>query len=75
MTTQPTAWALPLIDLGRCTGCGRCAQLCPTRAVEIRGEKAIIIRPDDCSFCDICESYCPEEAIDRPFSIVFAAVP
>lgn len=67
--------ALPTIHLHRCTGCGICAELCPTHAVEIRSGKAAIVRPADCTFCEICESYCPEEAIERPFTVVFAPAP
>lgn len=67
-----SAWTLPLIDLGRCSGCGLCEDLCPTHAVEMRGGKAVIVRPEDCTFCDVCESYCPEGAIGRPFAIAFA---
>ena len=73
MTTQPTTWPLPLIDPQRCTGCGRCAQLCPTNAVAVQDGQATIVHPADCLFCDICEAYCPEGAIGRPFTIVFAA--
>ncbi len=64
--------ALPLIDLRRCTGCGDCVRLCPTRAVELRNGKAVITRPAACTFCPLCESYCPTGAIGRPFSVMFA---
>ncbi|MFO7170714.1 MAG: 4Fe-4S binding protein [Chloroflexota bacterium] len=69
---EPTPWILPIIDLRRCTGCGKCEELCPTHAVAVQGGKATIVRPQDCSFCEICESYCPEGAIGRPFTISFA---
>lgn len=72
MTPQPAELVLPTINLRRCTGCGRCAELCPTHAVELRDGRAAIVRPEDCTFCEICESYCPEGAIERPFTIVFA---
>lgn len=72
MSLQPNQHSIPTINSMRCTGCGRCAELCPTRAVEIHAGKAKIVRPADCTYCDICESYCPEEAIGRPFTIVFA---
>lgn len=70
-----TQCTTPLINLRRCTGCGLCVDLCPTRAVEVRDKKAVIVRPADCTFCEICESYCPEGAIGRPFSVVFAPEP
>jgi MinD superfamily P-loop ATPase len=63
---------IPLIDLDRCTGCGHCAALCPTQAVEMVDGKAVIARPGQCTYCDVCETFCPEAAIGRPFTIVFA---
>lgn len=72
MERQPDPPILPSIDLRLCTGCGLCAELCPTHAVEVTAGKAVIVRPADCTFCEICESYCPEGAIERPFTIVFA---
>ena len=66
-TTQP----LPHIYEERCTGCGQCAQRCPTRAVEVLGGRAIITQPDACTFCDVCETYCPTGTIGRPFVIRF----
>lgn len=70
-----TSWPLPLIDLQRCNGCGLCAQLCPTKAVEMQAGRPVIVRPADCTFCEVCESYCPQGAIGRPFSVTFAARP
>lgn len=69
MTDQD--WVLPLIDLSRCTGCGLCERLCPTKAVQVVEEQAQIVRPGACSYCDRCETYCPTGAIGRPFAIVF----
>lgn len=63
---------LPQIDLGLCTGCGNCAALCPTQAVEIVAGKAVITRPMQCTYCDVCETFCPEGAIGRPLTVVFA---
>jgi MinD superfamily P-loop ATPase len=72
MTIRNPQAILPLIDPARCTGCGMCAQLCPTNAVEVRAARATIIRPQACTYCDLCETYCPEGAIGRPFTVVFA---
>ena len=75
MTTPDTSRVLPRIDRQLCTGCGLCELLCSTKAVEVRSGVALIVRPDDCTFCEVCESYCPEGAIGRPFTIVFAPEP
>jgi NAD-dependent dihydropyrimidine dehydrogenase PreA subunit len=72
MHATPDAPPIPLIDLQRCSGCGQCVELCPTEAVDLRGGKAVIARPADCTFCEVCETYCPEGAIGRPFTVVFA---
>jgi MinD superfamily P-loop ATPase len=72
MTTKSAQQILPLIDLTRCTGCGLCAQLCPTNAVAVRAKRATIVLPQACTYCDLCETYCPEGAIGRPFTVVFA---
>jgi|RhiMetdeSRZDD1v2_1073273.scaffolds.fasta_scaffold1283463_2 ferredoxin len=74
MNQQNADWVLPFIDQQRCTGCGLCARLCPTQAVEVRNALAVIVRPEACTFCDVCESFCPEGAIGRPFTIVFGPV-
>lgn len=71
MSSQNAEYILPTINLLRCTGCGQCAHLCPTKAVDIHHNKAVITRPENCTFCEICESYCPEAAIERPFTISF----
>lgn len=67
-----TTLVLPNVDESRCTGCGRCEELCPTGAVGIVAGRARVLRPDLCSFCPTCETYCPTEAISRPFVVHFA---
>ncbi len=49
------------VDPARCDGCGACAKVCPTWAIE-RGEVARI-DPLACLPCRDCESVCPKEAI------------
>ncbi|MCX8116838.1 MAG: NADH-quinone oxidoreductase subunit NuoF [Desulfobacterota bacterium] len=46
-----------------CTGCGACAKICPTGAIE--GEKKRIHRilPELCSKCGSCQVVCKEKAI------------
>ncbi|MCS6881260.1 MAG: 4Fe-4S binding protein [Oscillochloridaceae bacterium] len=72
MASHQYQYVLPLINVRLCTGCGLCVELCPTRAVTILGGLPVITRPEDCTFCEVCESYCPEGAIERPFTITFA---
>ena len=61
---------LPIIDLDRCNGCGLCAQLCPTHAVEMIDARPAIVRVQDCAYCGMCEEMCPVEAIGLVYEIV-----
>ncbi|NJO81710.1 MAG: ferredoxin family protein [Blastochloris sp.] len=63
---------LPVIDTQRCTGCGICVAGCPTKTIALHNERAVIAHPDACTFCELCEINCPEQAIGRPFRVVFA---
>ena len=72
MTMNEAQLTLPLIDAARCTGCGECERLCPTKAVAVHENLAMIVHPLACTYCELCESYCPTGAIGRPFTIVFA---
>ncbi len=64
-------WALPEIDLERCDRCGACVERCPTAAVEMRPEGPAIVRPDDCTYCALCDAVCPQEAITCTYEIVW----
>lgn len=50
------------VDAARCTGCGRCVEVCPTGAITITAGKASIAE-DLCTGCGACADVCPEGAI------------
>ena len=52
------------IDLNKCTGCGKCKEVCPVNAIKIGNDKAII--NDECVECGACISECPNEALSLP---------
>jgi len=64
-------WALPDIDMSRCTGCGACVTNCPTRAVGMVAQRPRIVRPADCTYCTDCEVACPEGAIICTFVVAW----
>jgi heterodisulfide reductase subunit A len=52
------------VDIVRCSGHGRCTEVCPVEgAVKVESGKAAI-NPALCTGCGICVGDCPEQAID-----------
>jgi uncharacterized Fe-S center protein len=46
-----------------CTGCGKCAEICPARAIVII-DKAAAIDPGKCIRCYCCHELCEHGGID-----------
>ncbi|MFX1536219.1 MAG: ATP-binding protein [Promethearchaeota archaeon] len=60
----------PIIDKGKCQGCGLCVSVCEFGAIILVDNKATIIQMMDCNWCTICEAVCPNGAIACPFEII-----
>jgi len=52
-----------VVNQDTCTGCGTCVDVCPTDAIMIESEKAVITWA--CTDCGACPRYCPEGAIKK----------
>lgn len=50
------------LDAAKCSGCGRCVNICPTNARELIGSKAHV-NPERCNGCGFCIGECPAKAI------------
>jgi len=52
------------VDKKKCTGCGRCVNICAVQAIKIEKGKATINK--DCIGCGACVNECPQGAISLP---------
>jgi Ni,Fe-hydrogenase III small subunit/ferredoxin len=53
-------------DREKCIGCGACAQVCSSDAIDVidEGEKRVVrVNYGHCSFCAFCQDECPTQAI------------
>jgi len=51
------------VNQERCTGCGKCLDVCPPEAITIKNGKAVILV--ECTGCGACPRVCPEGAIKK----------
>jgi MinD superfamily P-loop ATPase len=60
--SQKVCVPVPVVDEGKCTRCGRCAEVCAFHAIAVFGEH-ILTFPQLCHGCGACGYLCPEKAI------------
>jgi len=56
----------PIVYEQKCTGCGECEKICPTKAIRIENHKSVI-NGLKCIGCASCIAVCPYLAIDVPW--------
>ncbi len=47
----------------KCTGCGRCVEVCPHGVFELRDKRAVMTDRDRCMECGACAKNCEFNAI------------
>jgi len=52
------------MDQSRCTGCGKCIEVCPHQVFSITDGKCTIIDKDSCIECGACVNNCPFHALE-----------
>ena len=50
------------VDDEKCTGCESCVPECPSEAISMADDKAVV-DADECVDCGVCVDACPVEAI------------
>jgi len=48
----------------KCTGCGRCIEVCPHNVFLIENRKSAIVGKDRCMECGACVKNCPFNALE-----------
>ena len=51
------------VDLEKCDGCGTCVDTCPVEVFEMKDDKSIPVKQEECLVCRACEVQCPNAAI------------
>ncbi|MCU0822332.1 MAG: 4Fe-4S binding protein [Spirochaetes bacterium] len=46
----------------KCIGCGQCVEVCPTVAISMKDDKAVVA-PEECIHCETCIDECAKDAI------------
>ncbi|MEW6770408.1 MAG: ATP-binding protein [Bacillota bacterium] len=61
-TAEPVCLPVPVFQKERCTGCGRCIEVCAYNALVLLRDKVLILQ-ELCHGCGGCLYFCPEEAL------------
>jgi MinD superfamily P-loop ATPase len=62
LTRENVIAPVPRIDLGKCTLCKRCMEICRFNAIAVAG-KTVVTFPELCHSCGGCTAVCPENAV------------
>jgi NAD-dependent dihydropyrimidine dehydrogenase PreA subunit len=60
-------------DAQRCTGCGKCVEVCPHAVFTMENGKAKLVDKDACVECGACRKNCQFEAISVQAGVGCAA--
>jgi len=62
--TCPVTVPVPKVDAEKCTGCGKCGEVCRYSAIVCLKGKVLVF-PELCHGCGGCQLFCPVEAISE----------
>ncbi|MDP2730919.1 MAG: 4Fe-4S binding protein [Dehalococcoidales bacterium] len=61
---------MPVVEPGKCDGCGLCINVCSCGALVLVDGFIMVVATEGCGWCLQCEIVCPTGAITCPFEIV-----
>ena len=53
-----------IVDKAKCTGVGKCVEVCPVSALKVVGGKVEV--SEECIDCGACVTECPTSALSLP---------
>jgi MinD superfamily P-loop ATPase len=62
--SEPVNIMVPVVDEGKCTYCGKCAEVCAFHAIAVLANHVLTF-PQLCHGCGACAYLCPEKAISE----------
>jgi len=63
-TSEVVSVPVPVVDMEKCTQCGRCGEVCRFSAILVIGTEVLTF-PELCHGCGGCSLLCPEKAISE----------
>jgi MinD superfamily P-loop ATPase len=61
-TSEPVSIPVPVVDMDKCTLCGKCGDICKFAAILLIGDQVLTF-PEMCHGCGGCLLLCPEKAV------------
>jgi MinD superfamily P-loop ATPase len=63
-TCESITVPVPIVDMDKCTLCGKCGEVCRFSAIVVIGDQVLTF-PEMCHGCGGCSLLCPEDAISE----------
>ncbi len=65
-SAETVSTPVPKIDLGKCSMCGKCSEICQFNAISVIAD-TVLTFPELCHSCGGCVHVCPEHAVTEGF--------